>query len=92
MEDPGKRMWALVPEMAVAIFTMKWSLNEDFHFQSYNRCKGELLTEKAEENSLTKVNKLLNKLKHPVEPETICFFYPEKNFCQDQLQNTQDNR
>ena len=36
--------------------------------------------------------KLLNKLKHPKEPNMIWFFSDEKNFCQDQAHNKQNNR
>ena len=29
---------------------------------------------------------------HPGEPQTIWFYYDEKNFCQDQKHNTKNNR
>ena len=47
---------------------------------------------KGRENGLTKGKKLLRKVKHPAEPQTIWFFYYEKNFFQDQRHNTQNNR
>ena len=50
------------------------------------------VTEKARENRLTKGKKLLSKVKHPAEPQTIWFFSDEKNICQDQKHKTQNNR
>ena len=75
MEDPGKGMRALAQEMGVAVSTMKLALNEDLRYHSYKRRKGQLLTEKARENRLTKAKKLLNKVKHPVESGTVWFFW-----------------
>ena len=49
-------------------------------------------SKKACENRLTKAKKLLSKVKHPAEAQTIWFFSDEKNFCQDQRHNTQNNR
>ena len=72
--------------------TMKPALNEDLCYHSYERHRGQLLTEKACANRLTKWKKLLSKVKHPAEPQTIKFFSGEKNFCQDQKHNTQNNR
>lgn len=48
----------------------KLCLNEDLYYQSYKRCNGQLLTEKAKENYLSVAKKLLNKVKRPVEPRT----------------------
>uniref|UniRef100_A0A8W7Q077 Tc1-like transposase DDE domain-containing protein n=1 Tax=Anopheles coluzzii TaxID=1518534 RepID=A0A8W7Q077_ANOCL len=41
---------------------------------------------------LRNAKKLLNLLKHPVEPGTLWFFSDEKNFCLDQKVNIQNNR
>ena len=41
---------------------------------------------------LAKSVKLMNKLKHPKEPEMLWFFSDEKIFCQDQAYNMQNNR
>ena len=38
------------------------------------------------------VAKFFNKFKHPHQMSMICFFSDEKNFCQDQMVNTQNNR
>ena len=71
---------------------MKLALNEDICSYSYKCCRGQLLTEKACENRLTKGKKLLRKVKHPAEPQTIWFFSDEKNFCQHQKHIKQNNR
>ena len=47
---------------------------------------------KARESCMTKGKKLLGKVKHSAETQTIWFFSDEKNFCQDQKHNTQNNR
>ena len=83
---------AILREMNVSASTMKLALNEDLHYYSYKRPRGQLLTEKAREERLTKGKKLLSKVKHPAEPQTIWFFYDEKNLCQDQKHNMQNNR
>ena len=79
-------------ELNVSAPTMKLALNEDLRHYLYKRRIAQLLTEKAHENSLIKEKKLLSKVKHPAEPQTIWFFSDEKNFCQDQNHNTQNNR
>ena len=56
------------------------------------RHRGQLLSEKACENRLTKGKKFLSKVKHPAEPQTIWFFSDEKNFCKDLKHNMQNNR
>ena len=71
---------------------MKFALNEDLRYYSYKHHRGHQLTEKARENRLTKRKKLLSKVKHPAELQTIWFFSDEKNFCQDQKHKTQNNR
>ena len=65
---------ALSHELNVSASTMKPALDEDLLFYSYKRHKGKLLTENASENRLTKGKKLLSKVKHPAEPQTIWFF------------------
>ena len=50
-----------------------------------------MLIENARENHLTKGKKLMSKVKHPAEPQTIRSFSDEKNYCQDQ-KHKQNNR
>lgn len=76
-------MYALAQEMSVGISIMNLALNEVVLYSLYKRCKGQLLPEKNNrENRWINAKTLLNKVKHPVKPETICFFSDEKNFCQ----------
>ena len=53
--------------------------------------KGQLLTAKTK-NRLKYCQKLLNKLKHHLQRNIIWFFSDKKNFCQDQVVNSQNNR
>ena len=71
---------------------MNLLLNEDLRCYSHTHYICQLLTEKAHENRLTKWKKLLSKVKHPAEPQTIWFFSDEKNVCQDQKHNAQNGR
>ena len=91
-EDPGIGIRALSHELNVSDSTMKLALNEDLCYYSYKHHRGQLLTEKACENHLTKGKKLMSNVKHPAVSQTICFFSYKKNFCQDQNLNTQNNR
>lgn len=68
---------------------MKLAFNVARLYQSYN---GHLHGENAREIRLTKAKKLMTKLKHPVESMLNWFFTDEKDFCQDQLHNTQNNK
>ena len=88
MENPGIGIRALLGELNVSTST----INEDLHHYLHKRRRGQLLAEKAHENRLTKGKKLLSKVKHSAEPQTILFFSDEKNFCQVQKLNTQNNR
>ena len=64
---------ALSRERNVSASTMRLALNEDLCYYSYKRRRGQLLTEKARENRLTKGKKLLSKVKHPAEPQSGSF-------------------
>ena len=66
---------SLSRELNVSTSTTKLALNEDLRYYSYKRHSGELLTEKARENCLTKGKKCRKKVKHPQISSD------EKNFC-----------
>ena len=73
LEDPGIAIRALSHELNASATIVKLALNEDLHYYSYKCHIGQLLTEKARENRLTKGKKLLSKVKHPVEPQSGSF-------------------
>ena len=91
-EDPTKSKTKLAEEMGVGRTTIQLAVTEDLRYKFYKRRKGQILTQKAQDNRLLKSRRLLNKLKHPVEANSIWFFSDEKNFCQDQKHNSQNNR
>ena len=66
---------SLSRELYVSASTMKLALKEDLRCYSCKHHSGELLTEKARENRLTKGKKLLSKVKHPAEPQAIWLFF-----------------
>ncbi|KAL1116267.1 hypothetical protein AAG570_005762 [Ranatra chinensis] len=92
LKNPGIRIRPLSRKMNVAASTMKLALNEDLRYYSYKRRNSQLLTAKTREKRLINAKKLLSKVKHPAEPQTIWFFSDEKTFCQDQKHKTQNNR
>ena len=92
LEDPGNGIRDLSRELNVSASTVKLVLNEDLRYHSHKHRRGQLLTENASDNRLTKGKKHQSKVKHPTEPQKIWFFFDEKNVCQDQKQNTQNNR
>ena len=65
---------------------------EDLKCRSYRRQTSQILTEKTKNLRLIKSIRLLNKLKHPKKPNMLWFFSDEKNFCQDQVHNSQNHR
>ena len=58
---------------------------------SYRRQTSQILTEKTKNLRQIKSVRLLNKLKHPKKPNMLWFFSDEKNFCQDQVHNSQNH-
>ena len=67
-------------------------VKEDFKCRFYRRQTSQILTEKTKNLRLIKSVWLLNKLKHPKKPNMLWFFSDEKNFCQDQVHNSQNHR
>ena len=90
--DPSKSMRAMARDLDVSEHCIRSCLMEDIRYKSYRMRKGQLLTDKMKENRLKKSTRLLNKLKKPLEPGMVWIFSDEKNFCQDQLHNSQNNR
>ena len=60
---------ALSHVLNVSASTMKLAFNEDLHCYSYKRRRGQLLTEKACKNRLTKGKKPLIIVTYPAEPD-----------------------
>ncbi|QQP36730.1 Uncharacterized protein FKW44_021914 [Caligus rogercresseyi] len=60
-EDPSKSCTKLAEELGVGNTTVRVCINEDLRYHFYKRRKGQILTEKAQENRFNKALKLLNK-------------------------------
>ena len=76
--DPGRSMRAMARELHVSEKLIRQCVKEDIRYKSYKMRRGQLLTVKMRENRLKKSQKLLNKLKHPMENNMICFFQMRK--------------
>ena len=85
-------MRAISKDMKTSEALIRKCVSEDLRYKSYKMRKGQLLTAKAKEKRLKYCQKLLNKLKHRLQRNMIWFFSDEKNFCQDQVVNSQNNR
>ena len=85
-------MRAIAKDMRTSEALIRRCVSEDLRYKSYKMKKGQLLTAKAKQKRLKHYQKLLNKLKHPLQRNMIWFFFDEKNFCQDQVVNNQNNR
>lgn len=70
----------------------EWNKWYRFYYEDLGdkKRKGLLLTEKAQENLMTRLNKLLYKMKDTVHLGTILFLSVETYFCEDQLYNVQN--
>ena len=79
-------------DLGVSHTTVSACVKEDLRFRSYRRQTSQILTEKTKNLRLIKSVRLLNKLKHPKKPNMLWFFSDEKNFCQDQVHNSQNHR
>ena len=91
-KDPGKSKRAIAKDIRTSEVLIRRCVSKDFRYKSYKMKKGQLLTAKTKEKRLKHCQKLLKKLKHPLQRNMIWFFSDEKNFCQDQAVNNQNNR
>ncbi|QQP49770.1 Uncharacterized protein FKW44_010544 [Caligus rogercresseyi] len=57
-EDPSKSCTKLAEELGVGNTTVRVCINEDLRYHFCKRCKGQILTEKAQENQFNKALKL----------------------------------
>ena len=64
---------------------------EDICYFSYQKRNGQFLSLATKDKRKGCTRKLLITLKYPFQPNMLCFFSDEKNFCQDQIVNSQDN-
>jgi hypothetical protein len=90
--DPTRSASYLAEKMGCGTTTIKAAIKEDLQSRAYRRRTGQFLSQKLMDRRLLKCTKLLNMLKHPKEPGMLWFFSDEKNFCQDQIHNSQNHR
>ena len=61
-DDPTKSANKLAEEIGVSASTIRKCLSEDIRYKFYKRRKGQILTQKAQNNRMAKARKLVNKL------------------------------
>ena len=91
-ETPQRPIRQIARDLGVSYTTVNACGKEDLKCRSYRRKISQILTEKTKNLRLIKSVRLLNKLKHPKKPNMLWFFSEEKNFCQDQVYNSQNHR
>ena len=89
-ETPKRPLWQIAWDLGVSHTTVNACVKEDLKCRSYRCQTSQILTEKTKNLRLIKSVTLLNKLKHPKKPNMLWFFSDEKNFCQNQMHNSQN--
>ena len=90
-ETPQWPIWLIARDLGISHITVNAYVKEDLKCRSYRRQTSQIFTEKTKNIRLVKFVRLLNKLKHPKKPNMLWFFSDEKNFCQDQVHNSQNH-
>ena len=80
-DNPGRSNSSIARELDVNERTVRRCVYEDIRYKSYAMRTRQLLRETAKQKREYRGIKLLNKLKHPLEPDMLWFFSDEKNFC-----------
>ena len=91
-EIPRRHIRRIARDLGVSHTTVNACVKEDLKCRSFRRQTSQILTEKTKNLKLIKSFRLINKLKHPMKPNMLWFFSDEKNFCQDQVHNSQNPR
>ena len=90
--DPSQSMRSMARELDVSATLVRKIVKEDLRYKSYGLRKGQFMSEATKLRRLEKAKKLLNRLKKPPTPNILIFFSDEKNFQQDQVVNSRNNR
>ena len=91
-EAPQWPIRQIAIDLGISHTTVIACVKEDLKCRSYRRQTSQILTEKTNNLWLIKSVRLLNRQKHPKKPNMLWFFSDEKNFCQDQVHNSQNHR
>ncbi len=90
--DPGRSMRRMAEELEVSEWLVRKIVKEDIRYKSYSLRKGQFMSAATKKTRYEKASALLNRIKHPPEPDILIFFSDEKNFTQDQKVNSKNNR
>ena len=91
-ETPQRPIRQIARDLGVSSTTMNACVKEELKCRSFRRQTSQILTEKSKNLRLIKSVRLLNKPKYPKIPNMLWFFSDEINFCQDQVNNSQNHR
>ena len=89
--NPSKSIMSIASDIGAFKFLIRLVVHENIKHFSYKMRKGQFLSQDMKDERKDHDAKLINKLKHPLRPNILCFFSDEKNVCQDQMVNPQDN-
>ena len=89
--DSSKSIRSIARNIGASEFLIRWVVHEDIQYFSYKMRKDNCLSQAMKNKRKELTAKPLNKLKHSIEPNMLWFFSSEKNFCKDQIVNSQNN-
>jgi transposase len=91
-DDTGRSMRQMAVELEVSEWLIRKIVKEDIRYRSYSLRRGQFMSAATKKICYEKAAALLNRLKHPPEPDILIFFSDEKNFSQDQKVNSRNHR
>ena len=84
--NPSKSIGSIVRNMGMSEFLIRQIVHKDIWYSLYNKEPIFIKDHEKQEK-----RKLWNKLKHVLQVNILWFFSDEKNFCQDQIMNSQNS-
>jgi len=76
-EDPSKSIRTISKDLQVSECTIR-IIHEDIRYKSYAMRKGQFMSAQTREQRFIRVQRLLNKLKHPEISDMLWFFFTKK--------------
>ena len=91
-KNPSQSIRSIARNMGVSEFLIRQVVHENIRYFSYKMRRDQFLSQAMKDKRKDCAIKVLNKLKHPLQPNTLWFFSDEKCFCQNRMVNSQNDR
>ena len=89
--NPSGSIKSIARDMRVPEFITRQVMHVDIWYFSYKMRKEQFLSQAMTDKRKHHTTKFFNKCKHPLQSDMLWFFSDEKNFCQDEIVNSQNN-